>query len=120
MSDEFFRKAFGDAEPVHVGSGWISGVSAVFLGLLALGGTLCLRFPEILTLPDARAKYPMEIMRLLIQGAIFVAFVFGSIDIEITGSGKDGGSRRMSKSSSQSVSPVITSFTPTRAQMSPE
>ena len=36
MSDEFFRKTFGDTEPVHLGSGWVSGVSAVFLGLLGL------------------------------------------------------------------------------------
>jgi len=35
-------------------------------------------------------------------------------------SGKDGGSRRMSKSSSHRVSPVMTSLTPTTAQMSPE
>lgn len=49
-----------------------------------------------------------------------VGLEFGSIDIEITGSGKDGGSRRMSKSSSHSVSPVMTSLTPTTAQMSPE
>ena len=40
------------------------------------------------------------------------ALELGSIDIEMTGSGKDGGSRRMSKSSSQSVSPVMTSLTP--------
>src|SRR5450432_35196 len=78
MSDEFFRKTFGDAEPTHIGSGWISGVCGVFLGLLALGGTLCLRFPEVLTLPEARAKYPIEIMRLLIQGTIFAAFVFAA------------------------------------------
>jgi lathosterol oxidase len=78
MSDEFFRKTFGDAEPTKIGSGWISGVIGVFLGLLAVGGTLCLRFPEILTLPDARAKYPIEIMRVLIQGAIFAAFVFAA------------------------------------------
>src|SRR5580698_4493165 len=78
MSDEFFRKAFGDDEPVHVGSGWISGVCGVFLGLLALGGTLCLRFPQILTLPEARAKYPIAIMRVLIQGAIFAAFAFAA------------------------------------------
>ncbi|HXP66305.1 MAG TPA: sterol desaturase family protein [Steroidobacteraceae bacterium] len=78
MSDEFFRKAFGDDEPVHIGSGWISGVCAVFLGLLALGGTLCLRFPEFLTLPEARAKYPIVIMRVLIQGMIFSAFAFAA------------------------------------------
>ncbi|HEY2781390.1 MAG TPA: sterol desaturase family protein [Steroidobacteraceae bacterium] len=78
MSDEFFRKTFGDAEPTKIGSGWISGLIGVFLGLLAVGGTLCLRFPEILTLPDARAKYPIEIMRVLIQGAIFASFVFAA------------------------------------------
>ena len=33
----------------------------------------------------------------------------------MTGSGNDGGSSRMSKSSSQSVSPVMTSFTPITA-----
>ena len=79
MSDEFFRKTFGDNEPVHIGSGWVSGVIAVFLGLLGLGGTLCLRFPDLLTLPDARAQYPMLIMRLLIQGTIFAAFVFAAV-----------------------------------------
>jgi hypothetical protein len=24
MSDEFFRKTFGDSESVHLGSGWVS------------------------------------------------------------------------------------------------
>ena len=47
------------------------------------------------------------------------AFEFGSMDIEMTGSGNDGGSSRMSKFSSHNVSPVMTSFTPTSAQMSP-
>lgn len=79
MSDEFFRKTFGDSEPVRLGSGWVSGVSAVFLGLLGLGGTLCLRFPEFLTLPDARGQYPIQIMRLLIQGTIFAAFGFAAV-----------------------------------------
>jgi sterol desaturase/sphingolipid hydroxylase (fatty acid hydroxylase superfamily) len=79
MSDEFFRKTFGDEEPTGIGSGWISGVSSVFLGLLGLGGTLCLRFPQLLTLPDARAKYPVEIMRVLIQGVILTAFVLAAV-----------------------------------------
>jgi len=79
MSDELFRKAFGDEQPTHIGTGWVSGVSAVFLGLLGLGGTLCLRFPQLLTLPDARAKYPVEIMRVLIQGVILTAFVLAAV-----------------------------------------
>ena len=59
---------------------------------------------------DFRMRYP------LVQGQ----GNFGSIDIEITGSGKVGGSRRMSMSRSQRVSPVTTFLTPIRAQISPE
>src|SRR3974390_349415 len=79
MSDEFFHKAFGDEESVQLGSGWVSGVSSVFLGLLGLGGALCLRFPGLLTLPEARAHYPVNAMRLLIEGTIIAAFVFGAV-----------------------------------------
>jgi sterol desaturase/sphingolipid hydroxylase (fatty acid hydroxylase superfamily) len=79
MSDAFFRRLFGDEEPTHFGSGWVSGVLSVFFGLLGLGGVLCLHFPAILTLPDARAHYPMAIIRLLIQGLIVTALVLGAL-----------------------------------------
>ena len=79
MSDAFFKKVFGDSEPTQVGSGWISGVLGVFFGLLGFGGALCLHFPALLTLPDARAHYPIAVMRLLIQGMIAAAFVCAAI-----------------------------------------
>ncbi len=79
MSDAFFEKLFGDSEPTHVGSGWISGVTSVFFGILGLGGVLCLHFPALLTLPDARAHYPVAIIRYLIQGTIVLALVLGAI-----------------------------------------
>ena len=78
-SDEFFQKLFGDSEPTDLGSGWISGVGSIFCGLLSLGGVLCLRFPALLTLPEARAHYPIHIVRLLIEGTIIAAFVFGAV-----------------------------------------
>jgi sterol desaturase/sphingolipid hydroxylase (fatty acid hydroxylase superfamily) len=78
-ADDFFRKLFGDSEPTGFGSGWISGVGSVFLGMLGLGGALCLHYPALLTLPDARAHYPMAVIRFLIQGAIVAAFVLGAI-----------------------------------------
>ncbi len=79
MSDAFFNKVFGDSEPTGLGSGWVSGVSSIFFGLLGFGGALCLHFPALLTLPDARAHYPMGIMRLLIQGTIVVALLLGAV-----------------------------------------
>ena len=79
MSDAFFEKVFGDSEPGHLGTGWISGTSSIFFGLLGFGGALCLHFPGLLTLPDARAHYPMTIIRLMIQGSIVLAIVLGAI-----------------------------------------
>jgi hypothetical protein len=40
--------------------------------------------------------------------------------MEITGSGNDGGSSKIGKSSSQSVSPVVMFLIPTIAAISPE
>src|SRR5437763_15710448 len=75
----FFEKLFGDSEPTPFGSGWTSGVLGVFFGLLGLGGALCLHFPGLLTLPEARPQYPMVMIRLLIQGTIAAAFVLAAI-----------------------------------------
>ena len=79
MSDAFFERLFGDSEPGHLGTGWISGTASVFFGVLGFGGALCLHFPQLLTLPDARALYPMAIIRLLIQGTIVLGIVLGAI-----------------------------------------
>ena len=57
----------------------ISGVSSVFFGMLGLGGVLCLHLPGLLTLPVARAHYPIAIIRLLIQGTIAAGLVLGAV-----------------------------------------
>ncbi len=79
MSDAFLNKLFGDSAPTHLGTGWISGTSSVFFGLLGLGGVITLHFPGLLTLPDAREFYPVEIIRVLIQAMIAAALVLGAI-----------------------------------------
>jgi hypothetical protein len=59
MSDAFFNRLFGDSQSTKLGTGWVSGTASVFFGMLALGGVLSLHFPAVLTLPEARAHYPM-------------------------------------------------------------
>jgi lathosterol oxidase len=68
---------FGDAESTGFGTGWWSGVSSVFFGLLSLGAVLCLHFPQLLTVPQFRPHYPMHAMRILIQCLIVGAAVLG-------------------------------------------
>ncbi|MEO5687954.1 MAG: sterol desaturase family protein [Burkholderiaceae bacterium] len=77
MLERKINEVFGDEEPGHIGTGWWSGILSTFFGLLSLGAVVCLHFPQLLTSPELRAFYPMSIMRLLIQGVIVAAIVFG-------------------------------------------
>ena len=81
MSDEKTQDvSFKETRPeFRFGEGKISGVLSVFLGFLALGAVLALRFPGIFSTPDARASYPMETIRLLIDLVLFSALAFGVI-----------------------------------------
>jgi len=66
------------------GRGWISGVVAVVLGALAFGAVLCLRYPALLTTPDARAVYPMDAVRFLIHLVLVGAFCLGGLSIVLS------------------------------------
>jgi sterol desaturase/sphingolipid hydroxylase (fatty acid hydroxylase superfamily) len=75
--EQQINEFFGDSESTGFGTGWWSGVTSAFFGGLAFGSVLCLHFPQFLTSPELRNFYPMSIMRLLIQGLILGAFLFG-------------------------------------------
>jgi hypothetical protein len=79
VNERRINEFFGDAESTGFGTGWWSGVLSAFFGALSLGGVLCLHFPGILSSPELRPHYPMHAMRLLIQGLIVAALVFGII-----------------------------------------
>jgi len=70
---------FGDADATGFGTGWWSGILSAFFGCLSFGGVLCLHFPQLLTSPELRSHYPMHTIRLLIQGLIVAAMIFGVI-----------------------------------------
>jgi lathosterol oxidase len=69
----------GRGAGTRFGSGWISGVLAVVFGALATGGVLCLLFPSLLTTPDARAYYPLPVVRFLIYACLVAAFGLGTL-----------------------------------------
>ncbi len=77
-----------DARPLgydtRFGRGWISGVSSVFLGALGAGAVLCLIFPDVLTTPEARAVYPMGLVRFLIHLVLVTAFGLGILSVALS------------------------------------
>jgi len=67
---------FGTERNSRLGNGWWSGVIAVFFGALAFGGVLVLHFPQVLSSPELRPYYPMDLIRGLIQALIWAALLF--------------------------------------------
>jgi sterol desaturase/sphingolipid hydroxylase (fatty acid hydroxylase superfamily) len=77
--EQRINEFFGDADATGFGTGWWSGVLAAFFGALSFGAVLCLHFPQLLSSPELRPHYPMHVIRLLIQGLIIGALLFGAV-----------------------------------------
>ncbi len=65
-------------------SGWISGACADALGALGAGAVLCNRYPALLTVPDARALYPMDLVRFSIHLVLVGAFGLALLSIVLS------------------------------------
>jgi lathosterol oxidase len=70
-------------EPTAFGSGWVSGVFSAALGVMGLGAVLCFHYPQYFTVPDARALYPMPIIRALLHVVLVASFVLGVISLAL-------------------------------------
>lgn len=65
----------------RIGSGWISGVVALVLAVIGLGAVLCLRYPDLLTVPDARRFYNVALIRLALHVVLIAAFSLATLSV---------------------------------------
>jgi sterol desaturase/sphingolipid hydroxylase (fatty acid hydroxylase superfamily) len=79
MIEQKINDFFGDEDPTGFGTGWWSGVLSAFFGCLAFGAVVCLHFPQLLSSPELRPYYSMQVLRPLIQGVIVGAMLFGVV-----------------------------------------
>lgn len=68
-------------QPQSWGHGWLSGVFAVLLGALGLGAVLCLRYPDWLTMPELRARYPLVYIRAIIHLVLVASFLLATASV---------------------------------------
>jgi sterol desaturase/sphingolipid hydroxylase (fatty acid hydroxylase superfamily) len=80
-AEQAIARIFADAAPRRFGTGWISGVLAVGLGVLAVAAVLCLHFPQWLTLPELRARYPLPLVRTAIDVAILAVLALSAVSL---------------------------------------
>ncbi len=89
VDDESTRPPSADGIPLRFGEGRISGILSVFLGAASLVAVLCFHFPELLTTPELRQAYPVEILRDLLRLGMVLALAFGTLTFFL------GGARRL-------------------------
>ncbi len=80
-AEQWLARVFADGRPRHFGTGWLSGVLGIVLGLLALLAVLCLHFPQYLTLPELRARYPLALVRLAIDVGLLAAMALSGVSM---------------------------------------
>ena len=76
-AERALARVFADAAPRRFGTGWISGVLAVALGVLCVAAVLCLHFPQFLTMPELRSRYPLPLVRAANNGITAVIDPYG-------------------------------------------
>jgi lathosterol oxidase len=80
-AEQWLARVFADGRPRHFGTGWLSGVLGIVLGMLALLAVLCLHFPQYLTLPELRAAYPLSLVRLAIDVGLLAAMALAGLSM---------------------------------------
>jgi lathosterol oxidase len=70
-------------EPTGIGSGWVSGLLGAICGVLGLGAVLCFQFPWLLTTPEARALYPLPLVRGLLHLTLVSGFLLGIVSFAL-------------------------------------
>ena len=79
--DRWMEALLGDSLPKHFGSGWLSGVFGVLLGLGSFLAVLVFRYPHWLTASETAPRYPIETMRMILALAIVASFLLSALNI---------------------------------------
>src|SRR5437899_12201304 len=79
--DRHLRRVFGDDEPTALGSGWVAGVGSLLGGALGFFAVLCFHFPQILTAPVLRSRYPVTLLRGALQTVLIASVLLGLFNV---------------------------------------
>jgi sterol desaturase/sphingolipid hydroxylase (fatty acid hydroxylase superfamily) len=69
--------------PTHWGGGWVSGFVALLLGIAGLVAVLCLRYPDLLTVPGIRVVVDVALFRILLHGVLIGGFSLAAISLAL-------------------------------------
>jgi sterol desaturase/sphingolipid hydroxylase (fatty acid hydroxylase superfamily) len=69
------------AEARRLGRGWLSGVAALVLALACLGSVLCLKYPDVLSVPEIRNAIDLTLFRIALHAGLLLAFTLALVSV---------------------------------------
>lgn len=88
--DLWFERVLGDDLPQGFGTGWFSGLAGLLLSAGSFFAVLVFHFPDLLTMRELKAQYPVEFMRGLLTLAIAAGFLLSALNLILRPSKKLG------------------------------
>src|SRR5438105_3995054 len=79
--DRHLGRVFGDDEATGLGSGWVAGVGSLLGGALGFFAVLCFHFPQLLTAPVLRSRYPVPLLRGALQTVLIASVLLGLFNV---------------------------------------
>ena len=70
-----------ESNSTEIGKGWISGVLGLFLAVIAMAAVLCIKFPDLFTVPEIRKALDLKLVRLILYFVIFTSFFLSVISL---------------------------------------
>ena len=74
-----------ESNSTEIGKGWISGVLGLFLAVIAMAAVLCIKFPDLFTVPEIRKALDLKLVRLILYFVIFTSFFLSVISLILRG-----------------------------------
>ncbi len=75
-----------DSDVRHFGSGYISGMLSIAMAVVGIATVLCLMYPQLLTVSEARTHYNVPLIRLAVHIDLIGAFVLGCLSATLRSS----------------------------------
>ncbi|MFO0923558.1 MAG: sterol desaturase family protein [Pirellulales bacterium] len=72
-----------DSKERRFGSGYISGMLSIAMAGVGLATVLCLMYPQLLTVSEARTHYNVPLIRFAVQIDLIAAFLLGCISVTL-------------------------------------
>ncbi|MBL1321243.1 MAG: sterol desaturase family protein [Methylophaga sp.] len=81
LTTSLIKELEAEKASTQIGTGWISGVVALVLAITGFVAVLCLRYPDLLTVPEIRVAIDVSLVRITLHIVLILAFLLATVSL---------------------------------------